>query len=623
MAQHRDYGSFSEKELLARDTKLKLAFTSVELHDAAKSLLQKNCPDKDCDVIATSFGALSRHVKEAHYRFLCDICLKNRKIFCHEHTMYSKSELQDHYRGVKEPQGSTFIGMTGHPECEFCRTRLYDSDALYEHCRDKHESCHICARQNLQRWYYNYDELWKHFKKDHFVCEAPDCLEQKFVVFSTAFDLKVHQAEIHGAQMSGQRAQRLKARQIDLGFQVAGHSSSTNVTNQPNAVVASRPQSVTVGTATMPVRIDAHPTTHVPSQSVAPQTVAVTNPLPAQQRYRNVPSGFGQLSAPTKASTISVSDATSQVISNFDEFPQPVEPQTIHFCDVMQARIRNHLGTDRSRMLRFRGLASAFFENKISPARYIDELTMIPWPGLNSRETKKQILGHVVNQTVMELRDETRSSALLRAWNDYRAKDSQQVDDMRMSSIALSSQMISHDGETRHGGKQALGVKRGSSRGAWMNGHGHVWDRSAVESAATTSFPPLSSQGANATAGGGYRPSWGDTARSSISMASRAQTSLPARPSPSPKTAIVRSTTTIQPAAQPRPSVPSGAIEFPALPSSSRSTLRSHIMRAPTTNAWHDSPSSSPIPTQEPQPKVVDMAKKKGKKGKQVLFHVG
>lgn len=42
----------------------------------------------------------------------------------------------------------------GHPECEFCRKHFYSPDELYEHCREKHETCHICRQQGVRDQYY-------------------------------------------------------------------------------------------------------------------------------------------------------------------------------------------------------------------------------------------------------------------------------------------------------------------------------------------------------------------------------------------------------------------------------------------------------------------------------------
>lgn len=75
--------------------------------------------------------------------------------------MYTNSQLQKHHReGDASFNQEDESGFTGHPECVFCRTRFYGSDELFEHCRDKHEQCHLCVRNGVQHQYYaNYESL--------------------------------------------------------------------------------------------------------------------------------------------------------------------------------------------------------------------------------------------------------------------------------------------------------------------------------------------------------------------------------------------------------------------------------------------------------------------------------
>jgi hypothetical protein len=51
-----------------------------------------------------------------------------------------------------------------------------------------------------------------HFRNDHELCEHPDCLAKKFVVFANQADLKHHNATTHGGNMS--RSQRNAALQV-------------------------------------------------------------------------------------------------------------------------------------------------------------------------------------------------------------------------------------------------------------------------------------------------------------------------------------------------------------------------------------------------------------------------
>ena|SRR2546423_8893648 len=72
----------------------------------------------------------------------------HKKIFVHEHTLFSRAQLDKHYLEGDES------GFKGHPECEFCQSNFYDDDALYDHCRERHEQCEICKKRGIRNQYY-------------------------------------------------------------------------------------------------------------------------------------------------------------------------------------------------------------------------------------------------------------------------------------------------------------------------------------------------------------------------------------------------------------------------------------------------------------------------------------
>eukprot|EP00898_Chlorokybus_atmophyticus_P005928 jgi/Chlat1/6336/Chrsp44S00456 len=164
--------------------------------------------------------ALKRHLS-LHQRFMCDLCLESRKVFVREQRLYSKAQLEQHQRGGSaEVDGGAEEsgGFKGHPMCGFCKQRFYDSAALYQHMTTGHFSCHICQRQrpDVFEYYRDYPQLEDHFKRSHFLCEHPSCLEKKFVVFAAEPDYKRHVAMEHGDGLS--QAQRRAALQIPVNF---------------------------------------------------------------------------------------------------------------------------------------------------------------------------------------------------------------------------------------------------------------------------------------------------------------------------------------------------------------------------------------------------------------------
>ncbi|GAA6009366.1 hypothetical protein JCM10207_003750 [Rhodosporidiobolus poonsookiae] len=236
------------------DAKLGILFETRAQLDDTLSLLRFNCPFKPalssaspdaastapdadpsasastaeppCPQILAGWSDLKRHVRAAHHRTLCDLCCSNKKIFAHEHELFSTAP--SHHPGGGGGRGRRETELDAHLEkqhamCGFCKRWFYDSDALYKHCREQHEECFICVRQGIRHQYHlNYDRLEQHFKTEHYLCPHPDCLAQKFVVFESEIDLQAHALSEHGVGAGGtggmdQKARR-EARRIETNF---------------------------------------------------------------------------------------------------------------------------------------------------------------------------------------------------------------------------------------------------------------------------------------------------------------------------------------------------------------------------------------------------------------------
>lgn len=103
--------------------------------------------------------------------FYSDLCIRHKKIFAHEHTLYNPKQLLLHVPAMKRvPQmpaqhqhkpkdpgkgkGKEIEAEavkedtvdSVHPLCAFCRDCFYGDDELYAHLRERHEECFVCKR---------------------------------------------------------------------------------------------------------------------------------------------------------------------------------------------------------------------------------------------------------------------------------------------------------------------------------------------------------------------------------------------------------------------------------------------------------------------------------------------
>ena len=97
--------------------------------------MRYNCPDEDCDVACLGWPDLHKHVRAVHHKKICDLCSRHKKVFTHEHELFTDAELGRHMKkGDDNPGAIDQTGFKGHPLCSFCNQRFYGEDELYVHC---------------------------------------------------------------------------------------------------------------------------------------------------------------------------------------------------------------------------------------------------------------------------------------------------------------------------------------------------------------------------------------------------------------------------------------------------------------------------------------------------------
>ncbi|KAJ9396365.1 hypothetical protein DTO282F9_6663 [Paecilomyces variotii] len=623
------YNEFNESDFVRKDDNLGIKYEKDEIFEDTVLLLRYNCPDEDCDVACLGWPDLHRHVKTKHGKVMCDLCTRNKKVFTHEHQLFTTAELRKHEKyGDNKPGEVNQSGFRGHPECGFCRQRFYGDDELYAHCRDKHERCHICDRRSgnrQQQYYIDYNALEDHFQKDHFLCLDKECLEKKFVVFESQMDLKAHQLEAHPNGLS--KDARRDARLVDMSafdyrapYQAsrprrergAGRGRDPNA--EPLPVSSAQPlrrdeiayqrqvaiqsaQSVSTRSFggqltrndTQPVRAPARPADPTPAQAAAAASAARNPPVSAMENL-NISATTGPLT------------------------PQEQARRLRHAAVIERASTL--LRNDQIKISEFRAKVSSYRTSAISATELLDAFFSL-------FDTSSSELGKLIKELAEIYEDESKRNGLLKAWNDWRAinEDYPALPGPSGMVPGLTLGTVSGAGG---GGKRVLRLKSSTAQSS----------RSVVSRSGANAFPALPTAAARASnnrMSSNNRSStvWGNSGTQNIS--SPGPSSVTVRPASRPATTAshVAGNTT-------RAAVPRDSEAFPSLPPAAkpnvlmagltRGTVRWDDRRGPAPSAWGTGSSNSASAQPENEESANDNhtgKKGKGKKGKQTLFHFG
>ncbi|KAI9655648.1 MAG: hypothetical protein M1831_004800 [Alyxoria varia] len=506
------YEEFEDQEFVKKDDNLGIKYERNEIFEDTILLLRYNCPDPTCDVACYGWPDLHKHVKKIHQKVMCDLCTRNKKVFTHEHELFTPTSLRKHERyGDDNPGAVDQSGFKGHPECAFCQERFYGDDELYTHCRDKHERCHICDRSNSsqrQQYYLDYNQLEVHFSKDHYLCPDQECLEKKFVVFESQMDLKAHQLEAHPNGLS--KDARRDARRVDMsGFDYrAPHQQNNRGARRegrgrgrgrdPNVdeaipVFSAQPRrrdevayqrqlevhsAQSVSTRTFGGQLttgDAY-TARPPENTREPQTVsAPRNANPTRNnaeplRIENLEIGS---SSSTQPQTLSPEDRARNLRHN-----------------ALTERASNLLGDSPTKMATFRSRVSAFKSSTITASQLIDSFFAL-------FESSSSELGTLIRELADLFEIPSKRDDLLKAWNDWRAIN---------EDYPSLPGMPSASGGGTDGGKKVLRLKNAtaqSSRSALRRTQGWESASKSIPSSSVarggSAFPPMPGTSANAS----------------------------------------------------------------------------------------------------------------------------
>ncbi|MES1909956.1 MAG: hypothetical protein MHM6MM_002633 [Cercozoa sp. M6MM] len=204
----------------------------LELYSRLQRLF---CPVPDCKDKKRKFnsiGSLKQHVQREHRpKLLCGVCCDGgAMLFWDEFKLFPSQ--QDLTKHTKEGDADT----QPHARCRVgdCRRLFYDGDALFEHQRDAHFQCHVCATVSGASVpaFASADALRVHFAKKHYLCEEAACIANTFIVFDSQARLLMHQLDEHRDKYS---ADEISRKEHQLVF--AANSEHSRAREAPVSVV--------------------------------------------------------------------------------------------------------------------------------------------------------------------------------------------------------------------------------------------------------------------------------------------------------------------------------------------------------------------------------------------------
>lgn len=431
------YQDYADRDVTSTDDNIGIRYTNEDIVGDTVLLLRYNCPDISCDFAGLGWPDLHRHVRSTHNKKMCDLCTRNKKVFTHEHDLFTDKELEKHMRhGDDQPGAVDQTGFKGHPLCAFCGSRFYDDDKLYEHCRNKHERCFLCDREDPRQphYYRDYNSLEDHFKKGHHLCPDRECLDKKFVVFGSEMDLKAHQLSEHGNSLS--KDVRREARLVDLsGFDVReryqqprrgggpnrgreGDHEGRNPRGRgrdPNAepLPASSAQPLRRDELALQRQMAIHSSQSVSNRTFGGQlssTTASSSSGPAIQSGLGGPNTSGARPTTTNVPTVEV-----EGLSLTDANLSPDDRARLMRHSAVIERASNLLHNDKAKIERFRSHISSFRQDKVTPSVLVDALFSL------FADISSSALGTLIREVADLFEDKAKGDRLRKAWNDWRA----------------------------------------------------------------------------------------------------------------------------------------------------------------------------------------------------------
>ena len=169
-------------------------YSTDECRIECLKLENKQCFIDKCKAYFLNLNQFYEHLKKAHNRYMCSLCVENRALLIKEQKVYRREEYDRHMCFGDYDDENNLIFL--HPYCGFCRKNFFNDDSLLDHLRKDHFNCNLCDPKTHKLTYYNkFENLNIHYDSSHHLCKHPDCSGAS--VFKTRFELESHFAKEH------------------------------------------------------------------------------------------------------------------------------------------------------------------------------------------------------------------------------------------------------------------------------------------------------------------------------------------------------------------------------------------------------------------------------------------
>ncbi|KAF9462675.1 hypothetical protein BDZ94DRAFT_1260488 [Collybia nuda] len=459
------YTTFSPESIAFKDSKLSVFFETQEMMEETLILLRFNCPDPDCDYIGNGWGDLKLHVRATHGKLLCDLCIRFKKVFAHEHALYPPNILPAHlpsmyHRQHNKPPPKDQIEGGVHPLCEFCRECFFSDDELYSHMRERHEECFICKRNEVRDQYFqNYESLENHFNRAHHPCTQPQCLVQKFVVFNTMLDLQAHMVDEHGGDMSSRDKKDARRIQAEFEFEEVGIGGRHGRRDRGHRERDREPPP--------------HPRRQMQEQHQPPPSSSVPPRPPGPDRRR---AGFGASLTTDDNATPSPNNNTP----NHSRPPSPsrdVDPATAERHSAFVARVQSLAANPNTAVPAIKAATRGFRASETSARDLISTI----W---NILDQSLEHTASIVNAFVDLLDQEDKKTDLLSSWKGFAIEQRRQFPDLVPSAVGAGYAAITTG--------RVLNAKHSTATRSSQRSSRQVWDRVAQAASSSSSSSQVS-----------------------------------------------------------------------------------------------------------------------------------